>query len=209
MCDASGATSWSHDLLSRITAEKRTIAGSTAITNTTNYTYFPNLDGSVNSITYPSGRIITYGTPSAAGRTLAAQETAHSINYVMGATYAPQGALETFTNGASISNVQTYNSRLQPLHLYYTTGAVTGTTLGQLRSKPPACPTVVAAIMSRNYNLGEGATDNGNVKLVTDCLNTNRTQHYDYDRLNRIKDAYTTGTTAAVGFFGEDYTISA
>jgi YD repeat-containing protein len=44
--------------------EKRTTNN---ITKTTSYTY--NADGSLATITYPSGRVITY-TPSGAGRTL-------------------------------------------------------------------------------------------------------------------------------------------
>jgi hypothetical protein len=86
------------------------------ITNTVNYTYNP--DGSMASLTYPSGRVVTYA-PSAAGRTLSAVESAHSLNYVTGATYALHGALSGLQNGASVSARWTYNSRLQGLaHLW-------------------------------------------------------------------------------------------
>ena len=61
--------------------------------------------------------------------------------------------------------------------------------------------------MSRSYDFHATTSNNGNVYGVTDCLNTNRSQHFDYDRLNRIADADTTGITATVGYFGEDYTI--
>jgi RHS repeat-associated protein len=200
MCDASGATSWSHNKMNREASEKRIINGSVAVTNTTSYAY--NLDGSLATLTYPSGRIITY-TQSGAGRTLSAVESAHSLNYVTTATYAPQGAPAGLMNGASITGLQTYNDRLQLLQLYYTNATPAPVT--QLQTT--ACPTTAATIMSSSYTFGAGTNDNGNVHQVTNCLNTNRTQNFDYDALNRIKDGYTTGTGSTLGLWGEVYTI--
>jgi RHS repeat-associated protein len=114
-------------------------------------------------------------------------------------------ALETFTNGNSISRAMTYNSRLQPLQLYFTAGTISSQTLSQLKQAP--CPTTAATIMSRSYNFGLGTNDNGNVQAITDCLNTSRTQNFDYDNLNRLLDAYTTGQTTAIAHWGEVYTI--
>ena len=129
MCDGSGATSWAHDKMGRATTEKRTITGSSAITNSVGYSY--NLDGSMAALTYPSGRVITY-TPNSsggytAGRPVSAVDSANSINYVTLAKYAPQGALASLSHGTSISEALTYNSRLQPLQLYYTTGTIAST----------------------------------------------------------------------------------
>jgi hypothetical protein len=71
-----------------------------SITKSTSYTY--NFDGSLATLTYPSGRIITYTTDSA-GRLSVAKDVANSVNYVTGtcangvasngACYAPIGAL--------------------------------------------------------------------------------------------------------------------
>jgi hypothetical protein len=72
-------------------------------------------------------------------------------------------------NAGSISGAQTYNLRLQPLQLYFTTGAISPATLTQLQQT--ACPTTAATIMSRSYNLGVGVNDNGNVRSIIDCLN--------------------------------------
>ncbi len=207
MSDGSGSTAWSYDALGGVLIEQRTINGSTSLTKTTTYTY--NLDESVATITYPSGRMITY-TPSASGgntasRPSSAVDVAHSISYVTQATYTPHGALFTFSNGSSISGAQSYNSRLQPMQLYYTTGTISPTTISQIQTA--ACPTTAATIMSRSYNFNLGTTDNGTVALATDCLVTNRTQHFDYDNLNRLKDAYTTGTTTSMTNWGETYTI--
>lgn len=202
MCDGSGATSWNHENMGRVASEKRTIAAATNITKTISYTPY-NLDGSLANLTYPSGRIIAF-TPGGAGRPLSAIESAHSINYVTNATYAPPGELYTFANGSSISGAMTYNSRLEPLQLYFTTGTISSGTLAQLQQT--ACPTTPAMIMSRSYDFG-GTNNNSNVQSITDCLNTDRTQNFDYDSLNRLADAYTTGTGTTKTNWGEVYTI--
>ena len=59
-----------------------------------------NLDGSLSTLTYPSGRVVTY-TPGGAGRPLAAADSSNS--YVSNATYAPFGALTAMNNGSSIT----------------------------------------------------------------------------------------------------------
>ena len=60
------------------------------MTKTTSFSY--NLDGSTASMTYPSGRVLSYGYSNAA-RQVSVVDSANSINYATGATYAPQGAL--------------------------------------------------------------------------------------------------------------------
>jgi len=49
--------------------------------------------------------------------------------------------------------------------------------------------------MHRVYNFNVGTNDNGNVVSITNCRNTNRTQNFTYDSLNRIETAATQGTT--------------
>ena len=173
------------------------------ITNTITYAPY-NLDGSLANLTYPSGRVLTYA-PGGAGRPLSVVETAHSLNYLTGALYTPSGALSQFASGSSISGALTYNSRQQPLQLYFTTGTISPATLTQLQQA--ACPTTPAALMSRSYNFGSGTNDNGNVNVITDCLSPNRTQNFFYDNLNRITDAYTNGKTTSASNWGERYTI--
>ncbi len=83
-----------------------------SVPKTLSYTY--NLDGSLATLTYPSGRTITYA-PSPIGRALSAKDVANSINYVTSATYAPQGDPATANYGSSISYSVTYDaSRLWP-----------------------------------------------------------------------------------------------
>src|SRR5437016_5305550 len=66
LTDEAGSATYSYDILGRLSNESRTIAG---VTKTMSYTY--NLDGSVATMTYPSGAVITY-TPDASGRMVSA-----------------------------------------------------------------------------------------------------------------------------------------
>ena len=61
--------------------------------------------------------------------------------------------------------------------------------------------------MSLSYNVGLGTNDNGSVNIINDCLHSDRTENFDYDSLNRIKDGYTTGSGTGITNWGEVYTI--
>ena len=112
------------------------------------------------------------------------------------ATYAPQGGLASLTNGAAIYGAFSYNTRLQPLQIFYGTNtppALTGST----------CPGTVGNIMHRVYNFGLGSNDNGNVDSIANCRDTTRTATFTYDTLNRIKTAQSSGSGTTS--WGEDY----
>lgn len=184
MCDASGAIAWSHDPMGRELRAKQTLVGSSNVTQVFAYTY--NLDGSLATLQYPSGRTITYST-SAAGRTTSVKDVANSLNYLTGATYAPPGGIASFANYGTINGAFSYNSRLQPLQIFYGTNSppsLTGST----------CPSTVGNIMHRVYHFGLGSNDNGNVQEIDNCKDSNRTVFYTFDSLNRIESASTQGT---------------
>jgi RHS repeat-associated protein len=195
MCDGSGATSWKHDPMGRVLSESRIISGQT---KTVSYAY--NLDGSLRTLTYPgTAKVITY-TYGQAARALTAKDLGGGINYVTNATYAAHGALSGLQNGTSAFGRLTYNSRLQPLQLFYTTG-----TIPQISDlQQTTCPSTIGTILHRAYNFGAGTNDSGNVLLIRNCRDTNRTQNFDYDNLNRVWHAYTTGTN-----WGETFTVDA
>ncbi len=180
MCDASGATAWTHDSMGRVLQENRTNNGHTFAIN---YTY--NLDGSLATLKNISGRTITY-TPGAAGRSLEAKDTANSINYVTAAHYAPFGALTGLTNGGVITTADSYNNRLQPATLSATTASAT--------------------VMSLGYDFHLGNGDNGNVFQITNNRDTTRSQTFTYDALNRIASAQSQATSGA-NCWGNNYTI--
>jgi RHS repeat-associated protein len=171
------------------------------VTRTTSYTY--NQDGSISAIAYPSGRTLKY-TYGGAGRPLSAIDPTGPINYVSSATYAPHGALATYTSGSvsggftGITTVNTYNKRLQPVLI------------------SAASPT--ATILSLCYDFhsytainlppciysASTTGDNGNVYQIANNRDSNRTQNFNYDDLNRINQGYTSGTN-----WGEDFTVDA
>jgi YD repeat-containing protein len=66
--DQAGTASYSYDVLGRMTGETRVLNG---VSKTLSYSY--HLGGSLKSLTYPSGRTVTY-TPDSAGRTVSAAD---------------------------------------------------------------------------------------------------------------------------------------
>jgi RHS repeat-associated protein len=192
ICDGSGGTSWNHDTMGRVLTERRTIGAAAGI-----YTYYTyNLDGSLATLKTPPQKVITYKM-GGAGRPLSAVDTGDGVNFVNGATYAPPGELQSLTIGGVINGALSYNSRLQPLQIFYGTNTpptITGST----------CPSTVGNIMHRVYNFSLGSGDNGNVSSIANCQNTARSQSFYYDALNRIEVAESSGTQ-----WGESYIIDA
>jgi len=166
MTDASGSTHWAYDAMGRILMEQRTI---NSVTKNIAYTY--NLDGSTATVTYPSGHTITYSV-SAAQRPQSAVDTSNYVNYVIDATYAPQGgvtgALLGYQGGlfGGINFVATFTSRLLP---YSVSAASSG---------------------GNALNLTFGYYANGNVQTITNNLNTDRTETITYDIDPALKECY-------------------
>src|SRR5436309_3398030 len=157
-------------------SETRTIAG---VTKNMSYAY--NLDGSVATMRYPSGAVITY-TPDSAGRMLSAVDTTNSsqpMNYVTGATYNAPGLLTASTYGQTASftgilNTFSFNSRLQPVNLW------------------SSSPTRTLMNLIYDFHVGNG--DNGNVYSITNNRDPSRSQAFTYDALNRLVSAQNAGT---------------
>jgi RHS repeat-associated protein len=193
MCDSSGATAWTHDNMGRPLQDNRKIIGTAPQNKVFTYTY--NLDGSLATLKYPSTRIITYET-STAGRTISVKNLAAGANYVTAVTYAPQGAVSSFTFQGGIKAALSYNSRLQPLQMFYGTNTppvITGS----------SCPGTVGNIMHRVYHFGTN-NNNGNVQSIDNCRDTSRTANYQYDSMNRITQGNSTGPE-----WGDTYVVDA
>jgi RHS repeat-associated protein len=182
MTDAGGSQAWAYDKMGRPIIDRRT---TNSVTKSTLYTY--NLDGSIATITYPSGRTITY-TSSAVSRPLSAVDSANAINYATGATYAPQGALSSLTNAGMIVSTMYYNNRLQPCRI----------SMKSSGTAPTACSDSVNVgnVMDLTYNFNLGTADNGNVTGIANNRDTTRSQTFTYDALNRLATARTTSTYA-------------
>lgn len=204
MCFGGGSKSWTFDPMGRIATENDrftylvppysadvgTIGGVSTLSQVTSYAYY--LNGDLFEVFYPGPK----GPPdyqfhtgeNAAGQVTGAGDIYFQV--LQNVTYTPTGQLATGLvgpsgsyDGSTISN--TYNNRLQPVSM--TASTYTGTPILNL---------------TYNFNLGNGTsgTDNGNVIQIVNGKNNNRTQNFVYDPLNRIWQAYTTGSN-----WGETY----
>lgn len=180
MCDGSGATSWAHDAAGRIVTEKRIIVGSANVTQILSYSY--NLDGSIATVTYPSGKTVTY-TLSNAQRLTAAKDVANNIQFATAASYVPTGALSGLITGqitggfTGINETHNYNNSLE-----YTSTKATST-VG------------TAMDLTLQYTLAGG--DNGTVTNILNNADHGRDQAMTYDPLNRILSDQSSATSGA------------
>jgi RHS repeat-associated protein len=142
-----------------------------------NYAY--NLDSSLQSITYPSGRVVTYNY-NAAQRPISAVDSANGISFATAAHYFAFGGLGYVVHGATSSfggivESENYNVRMQPNEL----GAAVG-------NQPPLLD-LIYEYYSCNGNVG----NNGNVCQVLNQKDSARSQAFAYDYLNRLVWAWT------------------
>ncbi|HTV57679.1 MAG TPA: RHS repeat-associated core domain-containing protein [Verrucomicrobiae bacterium] len=183
MADGSGSAAWSYYANGLIQTEKRTIG---TVTNTLSYAY--NLDGSLASVTYPSGRTVTY-TVGNADRSTSATDLANNIKYAATASYAPTGdvngviyGLATGFNG--IAESRSYNNRLEFNAISASSTAGT------------------AESLTYNYVVPTG--NNGSVNSITNGVNSGLSENFLYDSLNRILSAATSSNSAS-GCWGESF----
>jgi len=104
-------TSYSqHDVLDRPRQSTQSTAGQSYLFQ--GYTF--NRNGDLTSVTYPSGRVITY-TPDAAGRLLkvSGAKNGLTIDYASGMQYASHGAVSQIALARGLVENLRFNSRLQ------------------------------------------------------------------------------------------------
>jgi len=193
MTDAGGTENLSYDTMGREWGEQRT---TNSVTNSTTYTY--DLAGDLATLTYPSGRTITYSYNSSQ-QPVSAVDTANSINYATNALYSPQGALAQVQNGSNLTLTHIYNDRLQPCWMYATTNTALPTTTLCSASDPGP-----GNILDLQYNFSLGSGDNGNVISITNNRDTTRNQSFTYDQVNRILSGQTSSTSGS-NCWGETY----
>jgi RHS repeat-associated protein len=194
MTDPAGSESWAYDDNGRVEIQSRT---TNSITKTTGYSYY--LDSSVATLTYPSGRVVTY-TPDTAGRSSNVEDNTTNVYYATGTCtngvsgngvcYAPQGAVALLQNSSELVTTHIYNDRLQPCWMYSTTGTALawGNTTGCATNESTA-----GNMFDQKYNFNLGS-DNGTLVSMINNRVTDRSQTFSYDQLNRVSTAQTTAT---------------
>jgi RHS repeat-associated protein len=206
MCAAQSSSAWSFDSVGRVLIDSRANHGAATKTLTTSYSY--NKDGSLNLITYPSGDVVNYTVGNAGRVTQVSDATNNYVGYLSPATpatYAPNGALATMTQGqtssfAGIVTVNTYNNRLQPILMSAT---VSSTPVFSL------CYDYHLSVAVNSPPCSFSAStsgDNGNVYRVLNNIDATRSTIYAYDPVNRISQANTI-TTSGSNCWGEVYSI--
>jgi RHS repeat-associated protein len=197
MCDAAGWEAWSYDTRGHVVDDRR---NTSSITKDTTYVY--NYAGAETSVTYPSGRTISF-TYNSASQVTSASDIANSITYASNAHYAPPGGLAFLQEGSSgIYSTYIFNNRLQPCWMYSTTGTA-------LPWNSTLCNSTATAgnILDYKYNFNWSVADNGNVASITNDINTARSETFTYDELSRVRTAQTQGTTGTYAWglsFGYD-----
>jgi RHS repeat-associated protein len=197
MCANQSASNWSYDQMGRPLVEARTNVGPPIDKLNVSYTYYK--DGSLNTLTYPSGDLLTY-IVGGAGRPLSARDSTN--NYVTAATYAPHGALTGMTNGTGIVTTNIYSDRLQPIQLL---ASVSTTSIFSL------CYDFHLRVAVSTSQCAFGAStigDNGNVFQILNKVDPTRSSAFIYDPLNRIAQAYTVNTSSP-NCWGETYSPTA
>ena len=183
MTDGSGSTTWTYNLAGLISTESRTIA---AQVKTVSYTY--NQDGSRATLTYPSGRTITYTTNNAE-RTTSAKDVTNNIQYAVTASYSPVGTLNSVIYGPAtgftgVTTTAAYNSLGEPTTISATSSGGT------------------AQNLTYSFALPNG--NNGSVSAIQNNANSGLSEAFSHDNLNRIMSAKTTATSGA-GCWGQSF----
>ncbi|SED99707.1 RHS repeat-associated core domain-containing protein [Rhizobiales bacterium GAS191] len=166
MSDATGTTAWAYDARGNVRSETRGIAGNSYVVS---YSY--DAADHVISITYPSGRIVTYVRDTlgrVSGVTTKQSATSAAATLASNIVYQPYGALQwlTYGNGLSLWKTFTGDDELNQLLLQNTT---TNTNL-------------IQRFHTR--------TDNGlNLTNIWDNLDATKNQSFWYTASRRLQNA--------------------
>jgi RHS repeat-associated protein len=142
-----------------------------------------DLAGNTTSLTYPSGRKVTFSVDNAnrlSNAVFAGLGAATANNsYYQPNLYAPHGAIASATFGNGLLESVAYNYRLQP---------------AIMELAPFTAPTNRLLYRAYNY-IDANNKNNGNVINLSDWLNSGRTQSFTYDALNRVASAQSAATS--------------
>lgn len=154
MTDPTGSSAYSYERRGLLKSEAKTIDGATY---TTSFGY--DAVGNRTSMTYPSGRVITYGYDFADRPSSAA---AGATSIVTSAAYLPFGPLTSIAYGNGTTKTMSYDARYRPQE-----NKLTG-------------PAGVLA----DYLYANDAV--GNITQIHDALNAAYDRDFGYDDLNRL-----------------------
>ena len=203
MCGDHSGSSWSYDPMGRPVLESRINTAPSIVQQkySVGYSYFA--DGSLQTLTYPSGDVVTYKIGDA-GRPIQASDPNNV--FATSVTYSPHGAIVGMNSGTGpIVTNNIYNNRLQPTLL--SAGASGASPFFNLcydfHSGTAINVTAPNGALCSFSRYGTG--NNGNVFQVVNNVDATRSAVFQYDLLNRVSKANTTNTTSS-NCWGEVYT---
>ncbi len=173
MTDGTGSETYSYNELGLLTGVSKVIGGVTYA-----ITYGYNLAGEVNSVTYPSGRVVRqeYDT---VGRLASIGSGSTTYLTIPSGKYTPSGQITGFTYGNGVEAAFGFNPRLQLTSLRYFKSTTD--------------------LLNLAYNYG--AANNGMIRDIKyysspGVEDQTRSQNYEYGPRGRLKKAWTTNLTA-------------
>ncbi|ACM22010.1 RHS repeat protein [Geotalea daltonii FRC-32] len=154
--DQSGSTTYEYTKKGQIAKETQTIDGITYITQ---YTY--DMNGNTRTITYPSGRVITYNYTNDLVSSITSTIGGVTTSLAGNITYKPFGGVASVTYGNGIIRTIGYDNQYRIVSI------------------------ATATLQSLTY----GFDANSNITSITNTLDNNKNKTYSYDALNRLKTA--------------------
>jgi RHS repeat-associated protein len=170
--DPTGSTTLRYDHRGLLRLQQQTVGGATY---STSLAY--DADGDRSSLTYPSGRVVSY-TFDLAGRPLSA--TSGATTYASTATYLPFGPLTSFNFGNGAKRAMTFDSRYR-------------ITENKLFNPPNTI-----ARYTYSYDAGE------NITAIQDLVDATYTRNFGYDDFNRLITANTGASLWGTGSYAYD-----
>ena len=157
MTDPSGTYVYAYDPFGNLVTETRTTGG---ITFTTRYSY--NQGGPLQSITYPSGRIVTYER-DAAGNVIRVKDTVGGTTRTLAdnISHLPFGPLKGLTYGNGVAETRAFDE------MYRLTGLNAGNVINLSYAHDPV----------------------GNILTISNLQDPSRSQSFTYDNLERLVGA--------------------
>jgi RHS repeat-associated protein len=168
MTDGTGSQTYTYDVMGRVTENSQVISG-------TSYpvSYQYNYDGSVTSLTYPSGRVVQPAY-DAIGRP--ATVASGTTTYVSGITFNPNFSVSSMTLGNGVTETLTQSpDRLQLQTVSYALGGTTK--------------------FGETYTYNSSGANNGETTSISDSVDSGRNMTYTYDALDRVSTAVSQGST--------------
>ena len=167
-----------YDVLGRL-SQDNVMVGSGSSHYQTSYTYWPT--GGLKTITYPSGRQVTYSYDNGTGRLNSIADATTTYLNVPTGGYWGSGLIHQMNYGSGVQGIFGYNDHLQMNSINYALGANT--------------------LLNLSYSYADPITSNNNGAIwsITDGRGLAYSTTYTYDALKRLNTAHTNDSPQSWG----------